>query len=475
MAVSSDVCWECRTGGHNDNGGGFKAGASGTDRSLQTSPHATLTTAATVHTTTTQINVPAGEHTVSAADIGNILKNTGGSSTAGRYEITAVDIPNNRWTVDRSVGTAAQTVAGRMGGCVIDVHEISSAAANGIVQGQKCFVQAGTYNRTATTTIAVGAEFNGTTERPFRIIGYNATRGDTPTGDDRPLINLQTNTGLYGLDFSHAANGYWVENIRVDCNGLGTSIGIGASAGAIWGTVINCKVQEATSYGMYIRGESTIVDCEVTATTSAATASIRLVGDACAVRCWSHDNTNIGFYGSGKSQLWFACIASNNSGATSDGFQLAYGFQMLHCVAHGNGRDGLRLNNDVWVYSICQYNLFTSNTGYGINALSNNYPSLPLCDYNAFRANGTATHNGFANTTGSNGVGTYTKHDITVTNDPYVNAAGNDFRLNEDPLGGQLCRDIGIISAATPTLTSYRDVGAYGKRPPANAGFQIGI
>lgn len=69
-----------------------------------------VATTATVHTTTSQLTITG--HTVSSADIRSLVNITGGTMTAGVYEITAVDTANNRWTLDRSAGTAGQTGIG---------------------------------------------------------------------------------------------------------------------------------------------------------------------------------------------------------------------------------------------------------------------------------------------------------------------------------------------------------------------------
>src|SRR5678815_3698011 len=105
MALNAAIVWEVRTTGSDNNGGGFKTGATGTDHTLQDAAFATLTTASKVHSTTTQINVAVGDYTVAAGDVGNVLQITGGTATAGFYEITVVDTANNRWTLDRSAGT----------------------------------------------------------------------------------------------------------------------------------------------------------------------------------------------------------------------------------------------------------------------------------------------------------------------------------------------------------------------------------
>ena len=108
MAWTIGVVFEVQSGGSDSNGGGFVTGASGVDRSQATTAHATLTAASVVNATTTIIDVDSGDYTCSADDVGNFLQITGGTATAGFYEIKSRSA--QQWTLDRSAGTAAQTV-----------------------------------------------------------------------------------------------------------------------------------------------------------------------------------------------------------------------------------------------------------------------------------------------------------------------------------------------------------------------------
>lgn len=105
-----------------------------------------------MHTITAQINVSAGDYTVSAADVGNLFKINSGTATAGIYQITAADVPNSRWTVDRSAGTAAQTCAGNMGGAFASPGKTGAVAT---VAGMKTFIK---YN--ASPYVATSASTN---------------------------------------------------------------------------------------------------------------------------------------------------------------------------------------------------------------------------------------------------------------------------------------------------------------------------
>ncbi|MEK6860373.1 MAG: hypothetical protein AABY07_00240, partial [Nanoarchaeota archaeon] len=107
MALNDAICWEVRTTGDDANSGGFKTGASGTDRSQQDAAHVTFN-GTTVTATTTGISstMTLAGYTVISGDVGNIIQISGGTNfTSGFYEITSVDTGFNNWTVDRNCST----------------------------------------------------------------------------------------------------------------------------------------------------------------------------------------------------------------------------------------------------------------------------------------------------------------------------------------------------------------------------------
>lgn len=446
MALSADAIWNVQADGSDNNGGGFKFGATGTDRTGQAAAWATLTTASVLNATTNIVNVAAGDYTVTTADVGNHLQITGGTATAGFYEITAVDTGNNRWTLDRSAGTAGQTVAGAMGGALASIHKVSNGVA---LAKNRIWVKAGTYTRTATTTVTAGSFWFNT--QPVFIIGYNTTRGDTPTGANRPIISLSTNTGLTGISITGCA---YVANIIIDCNGLGTSIGMVLNDYCF---VFNVTVREFTSYGFSSTSKSSVayVDCEALGGTSAATAAFRLassIGGHTYTGCWAHDNACTGFLADIYGASYTNCLATNNTGASSDGWQTTssvFPFFMRNCIAHANGRDGLN-KTTYCIGDIVQNNIFTNNGRYGLN-YSGALPTIPHVDYNAFRNNSSAAKNNMDSTSGNYNSGPFTSHDVTLSADPYTNAASNDYTLNNNAGGGAACRETGTPGALTFT------------------------
>lgn len=469
MAVSNNVVWEVQATGTSDlNGGGFKAGATGTDYSTQTTAQKSGSDLVIHASTNTKAHpVAAG---VAPQDVGNVIQIASGTGfTVGFYEITAQD--GTDWTLDRAVGTVGSTGGVyKMGGALASIDKIGTAGTSVIKPGQKLFVKAGTYVRTATSTVNVGANnyFENSASRAFRVIGYNTTRGDTPTGNNRPVIQL-SGSGLTCLDFSSGFNGAcWLENMILDGNSQTTSSGLTLSGAAIWSTIVNVTAKNCTSVGIYSRGESMLIDCEATNITGGL-GGIRILGDWALVRCWSHDNTVSGFYLANKSGVMYQCISSNNTGSSSHGAEMAYGYQIIQSVFYKNGGDGIRtISSGVLAYQFIMNNVITENgqsgTGYGVNFSANFFPRLPIFAFNAFYGNATGAHRDFADTTGSNGVGAMADPNITLTGDPFTAAASNDFTLNSTAGRGAACKSAGTLGtfiAGGLNTVGYLDVGAF--------------
>lgn len=106
MALASTIGWEIRTSGVNTNGGGFKAGASGTDWTQQDSAQYAVTDAVTDGTTT----ITSASANFGTDVVGNVLYIQGGTGAiaAGWYEIIT-RASSTTITVDRSTGLTPMT------------------------------------------------------------------------------------------------------------------------------------------------------------------------------------------------------------------------------------------------------------------------------------------------------------------------------------------------------------------------------
>jgi hypothetical protein len=440
VALNAACVFEVRTTGSDNNGGGFRTGASGTDRSQQDAAHATLTTSSTVHTTTTQINVAVGDYTVTANDVGNIVQVTGGTATAGFYEITTVDTGNNRWTVDRSVGTAGQTVAGAMGGALATPGKSGSVP---LVSGNKIWIKAGTYSITSASTNVANGCFASTSPGVY-IEGYNSSRGDLGT---KPLLQASGISTFTLISFT-TNNAHMVANVSLDGASLTSSQGLSIRNIGYRVHVANC------TNGAFVSNLSAVAKFIECSATGCSSQPVYQAGNC--FYCTAYDNTVSAFEAASAETVHVACIADSNSGATTDGFLMSGGTSsngpLINCVAYNNGRDGFRLSavrGGLLMNCIAE-----SNAAYGFDLVSNisNVQLMKCAGYN--------------NTTANTNIGTGTNVNnlnfITGSGSFFTNAASQNFTLNNTAGAGAVVREVADPTTfpGMSSTTNFGDVGA---------------
>lgn len=274
MALSAAIQWECRTTAtaNNVNGGGFKAGASGTDYSQQNAAQWNNTDGASTASTT----FTSAGSTFTSAIVGNVLHLTAGTgATVGWYEVTAFTDANTI-TLDRTSGTYTGATF-YVGGAMSMNSTLDDDFFEVCVAGNKVWVKAGSF----TIGEAVSIAASGGTQQPIIIEGYNTTRGDVPIGSNCPTFTLGansftvgTNWDVYNMIFTGTASNTLVPNGAtklVNCKVINTSTTANRnaiSAGGSDETIFNC---EAVSYRGYAFGFSNI-------------AVIRIIG------CYFHDS-----------------------------------------------------------------------------------------------------------------------------------------------------------------------------------------
>lgn len=426
MALSTLIVWEVRTGGNDLNGGGFKTGASGTDRSQQNAPEATLISS-TVHTTTSQINVNVLDYTVVAGDVGNVLQINGGTATLGLYEITAVDTGNNRWTLDRSAGTSAQTVEGRMGGAFGSPGKLDTAMEG--LADAKGYIKAGTYTLT-TTTQGPGGPINlGNAGQA--IEGYNTTRGDLGTA---PVIDVGSQNTLTVITLG--GSNPKLTNIKVDGQGNASVTGFSVN-GAYNCYALDCTTGFTGSNGTQVHkcttegcttGFATVraAQCEAIGGTTGFTGTANVTCTDCVARACS----GIGFSSGSNTITYNNCIAQ---GCGGDGFDASTSSSpvFVNCVSTNNGGYG---------FDIAVRSLMINCAGY--NNTSGNLDVTPDQSW------------GF----------------INLSADPWTSST--DLRPNNTAGGGASLRAAGI---GPPQQTNNRDRGAVQHTDPAGGGTGIGV
>lgn len=406
MALNTAIEWEVRTTGNDNNGGGFRVGASGSDFSQQDAAQAVTTVATVVHTTTTQINVSAGDYTVTANDVGNLIQIYGGTANAGIYEITVADTINNRWTVDRSVGTAGQTVVCNMGGALL------SPAMTAPVNGNIVWIKSGTYTMSVNTNNVANGKWSKNTA--ILVVGYNTNRAWGNT-DTKPIIQATvTLTSMWD------GSSNWVNNIDFDANSQASTRCVNN------GAFTRCIFRNATLANNMILATHCVATGNSAIPFSGASSGY--------VYCEAHDNTATGF-SCGNATL-IGCISESNSGASSDGFVVP-NFSSAHffgCIAYNNGRDGFRTTSGSIVSRMILQNCVAdSNGAWGANSAAANYPSITVrC---AFRNNSSGATTGSITEVAS----------LTLTGIPFTDAPNRDFSLNNTANQGALLRAAGYI------------------------------
>lgn len=454
MAIGSACVWEVRAAtGSDTNGGGFIAGASGTDWSQQASPQYSVTDGVTAGTTT----ITSATAAFGTDVVGNIIYVQGGTGSivAGWYQITARASALSI-TVDRSTGLTAGTgVTLHIGGCFATI----GAAATVATASNKIYVKSGT-TYTTTTTITFAA---GNNNPHTRIIGYTTTRGD----GGKPTLQLSTSTGFFGVTMS--AQGIGLENFIIDCNSLATSSGVTMTSTNCYCT--NVKVMNYTGTGINAAATNLIYQCEITAGSSTPTAAITM-GVAYALFNYIHDGVGPGIVVTANSSgTCIHNIVDSLSGATSDGIVNA-GINLYNSV-NNCGQNGISTGtgSSSWINWVTLGNIMSNNAGVGLKGATANtsaMPATPMWDGNAFYNNTGGNRANADSVVGQNNVAPYTNiYDLTLSGIPYTNQAGKNYGLNATAGAGGACRN-----SAPPTAwpgastTAFSDMGAVQHNDP---------
>src|SRR3990167_3707973 len=383
MALPATTVWEVRTDGNDANGGGFVTGGSGTDRSQQAAAQIAYTDLVIGGTTTelTSAAVP-----FSAAGGGNILNLTvgAGGSTGG---------------------------TGNLGGAFLTIAQGLTLST---VAGMMVYVRGGTYNiTTALSPASLGGAYR------TRLVGYATTRGDL----GQPIISVTA-----AIDGLTPGLGWTFENLELD----GTSVGLrGVNPTTVHGTLVNCHIHHFVQYGLSASYEYwSLIRCEVDHNNNGIWSNA--VGGV--MDCWVHDNTSDGVAVFTTGRVTGNVIANNGG----HGLIYNYGGLILNNILYGNGGDGIRATQS---YSfnigagVCENNILVNNGGYGINQpTAQTHADYPWIAYNAF----------YNYTSGARQNVNASPHDVTLTGDPFTNAAGDDFTLNNTAGAGAACRGAGF-------------------------------
>lgn len=455
MALNAATVWEVRTTGSDSNGGGFQAGATGTDYSQQNSPQITYTDLVIDGTTNTKATSAA--FPFDSTSPGNIVNITGGTGfTVQRAQV--VSVAGNVATFDKSLGTLGSTGgAGKLGGALASLTKLATEMAS----SNKAFIKSGTYTETTTVTFSTAASNADHSTPANHLVGYYATRGDLYPGSmnnaNKPLIQIDT-TGVQGLVFSN--QGWRIENLSVAPTS-GKTLTNGIRTAGAHSSVVNCKVSTFNANGISQGGSYNGTHyCEVTGGTGGS-AIDAFTSPNVVEGCWIHDNsgisTGISFNIDGRASF---NVLSNNGGVGIAGWICS----ILYNTVHASGSHGINISEVTFGASLVRGNLLTSNGGYGLRmAAGAGTPAAFIHDGNAYWNNTSGTRNQLDDTAGVNGVGAYANplDVVLVGTTPYTNAAANDFTLNNTAGAGASLRGAASLGVAGLSQSSYRDFGAF--------------
>ena len=431
MAISASAVWEVRpTVGSDTNGGGFVAGASGTDYSQQNSPNSGGNNGSTTDVVATGVaTITSASASFTAAIVGNIIYLAGSGITTGWYQVVTY---TNGTTVilDRSPGTGVG-VTMNVGGALATVSQGYANAA---------FVTTGTFTAPvyvkATGTYTVTSAFapSNANESPIAIIGYTTTRGDngqftwTTSTNSTPLVNVNgaANVVFQNINFTTTAGTVsdCITNNNVNIYGI-ACINC-AMAGFRYGINGNYNLEGAFT-GL------TLDSCLITG----CTIGVNNSGSTFILASLIYGNSGHGFYCTAPHTFGIYLERSvfydnGGSGAFIDnGSQYV---AIINCGFDANTSDGLTVTGQSPGMPISVWNtIFTGNGGYGFNVTGQGYGAGSIRS-NAYYNNtsGATSRTQLTNTS-----------DVTLTGSPFTNPSGLDFTLNSTAGAGAACKAAG--------------------------------
>ena len=462
MSIANvNMTWETRADGSASNGGGYLAGAAGTDFSQQAAPQVTYSDL--VIDATDAAKVTSAAHPFTTAHVGNVLRITGGPNfVAERYLVTAV--VGGVATLHASPGpTASSGGTGNLGGA-IDLASLPAA----MVASHKAWVRSGTHSLTSALAFGQASVSPSNTTMPSQIRGYSTVRGDIYPGSagTRPLIQVNAALGAPAVTLSNS--GWSVSGLEIAAGTGSYTRGLSVSATT---QVINCKVSGFSDRGIYGSGSSILVaGCEVTGSASGANSAINLNTSQCVVyQCHVHGNTCPGIFFVAGPSFVVKCLVTDNSGSSSDGVRFSGAGFVIDSTIRGNGRDGVRFTSSAWGDTVAKGNLLASNNGVNLNfSTGAGLPASWLWDGNAYYAGG-GSRAGCDDTGAVNPVnasGPYANSlDAGIATplgaSPFVDAAGGDYRLNNTAGSGAALRGMGVPRQwPGSSVVAYPDFGA---------------
>lgn len=449
MGLSANTHWDVRPAtGSDNNGGGFVQGATGTDYSQQASPQYALTGIASAGAGNVVLSAAA------AADmVGNIAKVISGTNfTTGFFEILSVVAGVSITFSTNKAGTAICTGAGasgviNIGGSLASVTVLAVNTPTNAFNGNVIWVKG---------TITATAELQPDSHLTYA--GYGTTHGDgvragyTTATNSTPLFQVfnQHEARFGNFNFSNTATTRDIGFVyRLNYGAYFTNCSFDGFSNAVQAGL--ASVIADTEYSLHF------IDCEIKNSTSTAGAvqlfqPVAMLFHGCYIHHNAGDGVRLdgtGATGTGAGLVVFQnTVFDTNAGkgvnitSASVGGQPARSWFYNNCVFYNNGSDGVKYASATWPEFIRVSNcIFYLNGGFGF--FRDTTTDLTLTMFPSANAYG-------SNTSGARGgiwpASPAANPDVTLTADPFTNAAGGDFTLNGTAGGGAALKAVGYES-----------------------------
>ena len=449
MTISANTVWEVRTTGNDTQcGGGFDAtiAGAGTDYSQQNSAQAT----GTVTSSTTTVTATTGIFT--AAMVGNsITDGTTYKQITGYTSATVV-------TVDSAPAWTSATVY--VGGALASPGKTAGLTT----AGNTVYIKTGIYLvTTASANVlngCVSITAAGTAARPNFWRGYTTARGDASGA--KPVLKASgiTNATLVSLTGTYTR----FENMELDGNTLTSITTLTSNANEV--LIRNGTFRNGTNNGLNLSGRCEVYNSAIIACGSGGTYAVLLGQPASLYNCTLDACSNdLNVAGTTGGSFIDHCLFRNHvSGGAVVNFNGCIGTRITYCTFYNNSADNINLGNNNNTVTFC---LFVSSGGYGINGTVAGNGVNSLIYYCAGYANTSSNYN----TALTNVVGF-----VPLTTNPFNNASGGDFSLNNLAGGGALCRAAGLPGAfpGLPNTARYQDIGAVQHSDPIKIRGRLG-
>jgi hypothetical protein len=443
MAINASTQWWVRTDGDNTNGGGFDSEISGagTNYCDQASAQLSLTDLATSGAASTTLTSATGGFT--SAMIGNCIRISSGTNFQTGYYFITARTDTNTVTLDRTPtsGGAGSSGVGKLGGAFLNIgHNLASSASGGasvsgitspLAAGHVINLRGTGSNNPSSIDYAKPTGYwsfaaGNDTAGPVTLRGYNG----------RPLLE-------HGSPSYYSCSNWLVDSVCSKC-----SVNYG---GAVWNgslTMMNCKFDQA-GYSANLAMVQAVYNSEFTNSGS------QVDDGTVAISCTSYGGRihNCVFRNMRGTALSLGSMASvtncvfinNRYGVDLIQTSTSYYESITNCILYDNRSHAIRITGDQAMQAFLSENIIYGNGGTGI------YTALDTVAINDRRFQ----NRRFRNAYGSNGANvsgfTIESDAITLTADPFTDAANEDFTLNDVAGGGALLKASALTLPGTAT------------------------